>query len=632
VVDDTFRVEKTSAYVYRRDRMDPWILAQNQYSLIIKADDLQQLTNPLDVSRNEIQSTNPGAITRIRTSVGATPLRGDDWWVFPGQQVKLPSFVMEKLTDSSTIVERKLTLEHRIRFNSTSIHRYDFKTLKRDAAMAYFAGVREVLPFTSTYIPGEDKPVFEFSMYDSTQWVLNNIRQIEAGPVSCDCKTYRIPNPSFDQTLTNWIASPGDGGWIQDRRFGHYALGSAAVPADNRDKDLKSALIQVEPGEILDMSAWTKWKDLVVTNGEAGMTLGVVCYLDGEETERVTVDQVDFATWSAHANSTSEPDVSASGFVEMTGNYAVPPSGVDAIRVLLGVTSEATSGAVWFDLVTIEDGIPRDGTVYKNFQTQSDFSKALVEFRDTGLIRSDSMWADINPDSGSIDDTTLAYYTNTIPATVPGGMWGDEFKAWGADAEWGSPFAIVSITLDGNRRYQGNRVVHFTRKAGAGEAGIQVRQFTNWVPLALARIGCVFYKPFANTNQMTLRLRRMSDGVFVYEETVDAPAGRWVDYQTKFFEIPDTPDQEYMLMMTLDGDEEDELYLSDLYCDIGRIRYFVRLGGVGAPLHEVSDLRYVQGYAQVVAQQPVNEMSVQAAILSPEAWAYGCTIQPAYLK
>lgn len=33
--------------------------------------------------------------------------------------------------------------------------------------------------------------------------------------------------------------------------------------------------------------------------------------------------------------------------------------------------------------------------------------------------------------------------------------------------------------------------------------------------------------------------------------------------------------------LTLDGDEEDELYLSDLYCEITAIRYFVRLGGVG---------------------------------------------------
>ena len=32
------------------------------------------------------------------------------------------------------------------------------------------------------------------------------------------------------------------------------------------------------------------------------------------------------------------------------------------------------------------------------------------------------------------------------------------------------------------------------------------------------------------------------------------------------------------------------------------------------------------------APTPVNEMSVQAAIMSPEAYAYGATITPAYLK
>lgn len=54
--------------------------------------------------------------------------------------------------------------------------------------------------------------------------------------------------------------------------------------------------------------------------------------------------------------------------------------------------------------------------------------------------------------------------------------------------------------------------------------------------------------------------------------------------------------------------------------------------GWGAPLHEVTDLRSIQGYAQVVAPTPVNEMSVQAAIMSPESYAYGCQITPAYLK
>jgi hypothetical protein len=256
----------------------------------------------------------------------------------------------------------------------------------------------------------------------------------------------------------------------------------------------------------------------------------------------------------------------------------------------------------------------------------STFAKVGVDFRDSGLWRGDSMWADINPDSQSIDDTKLAYYTRTIPETMPGGFWSDTTKGWAADdAEWGSPFGVVSITVDGDRRYQGKRVLHFRRVAGAGEAGIKVKQWTHFVPLGLFRIGTVFYKPLANDNQATVRLRRMSDGVIVYEETVAAPSGRWFEFQTKFIEIPDGVNQEYEVYLTLDGDDEDELYLSDLYTEIAQIRYFVRLG-------EVTDLRYVNGRANVTVTTPVNQMSVQAAIMSPESWAYGVRVTPTYLK
>jgi len=624
---ENYRVEMSSSYVYRRDTLDPYILATDQYNTIIKAEGLQALQDFTDVPWDEIAAANPGAITRVRGSIGAVPVRGTDWWIFPGQQLKIPAAVMTKLTDTSTVTESKLTLEHRVRFNTTAIHRYAYKTLKRDAAIAYFAGVREVLPFTSTFIAEEDKPQFDFALYDPSQWVATNTRQIASGPTSAQGKVYRISNPSFDTSLVNWITSPGDGGWSQDRSTGHYAFGSAKVYADERIKELMSTKLSVVPGDTINVSCWVKWSTMNVTAGEAGMQLGVVAYQTVDDVLTVVsmpvLAQIDFADWTAHANS---------DFVQMLGTWTVP-DGMDTIRVRMALTEEAHSGNAWFDLVSVEDATFNTGTLYKNFSTMSDFSKATVEFRDSGLIRSDSMWADVNPDSQNIEDTRLAPYVETIPATVPGGMWGDTIKTWASDtAQWGSPFAIVSITVDGNRRYQGNRVLHFYRASMTGEAGIKIKQFTNWVPLGLFRIGCVLYKPYANDNLITLRLRRMSDGVFIHEESVTVPTGRWYEYQTAFIEIPDTDDQEYQVMLTLEGDDEDELYLSDLYCEIARIRYFMRLGGLGTVLHEVSDLRYIEGYAQVVAPTPVNEMSVQAAILSPEAYAYGCTITPAYLK
>ena len=58
----------------------------------------------------------------------------------------------------------------------------------------------------------------------------------------------------------------------------------------------------------------------------------------------------------------------------------------------------------------------------------------------------------------------------------------------------------------------------------------------------------------------------------------------------------------------------------------------MRLGPVGSYLHEVTDLRYTRGYAQVVAPQPVTEMTISAVILSPRSYAFGLTATPTYLK
>lgn len=473
-ISETTRVEMGSSYVFSRDVLQPYILAQDAYTTTIKAEGLQAIEPFTDVPWTDIAAANPGAITTVR-SIGALPVQGTDWWIFPGQQLKIPTSVMTALTNTSTVTDRKLTTETRVRFNTTSVHRYETKTLKRDAALAYFAGVREVTPYTTIYIDGEDPVNFDFAHYDPDQWVQDpGIVQIDSGPV-----TTTTPVPTTD-------------------------------------------------------------------------------------THAVT-------------------DVGA--------------------------------------------------TLFKSFTTASSFSKVAVDFRDSGAIRSDSMWADIVPDSQSINDTALAPYVSTIPDTIPGGFWGDTIKDWGdTQADWGEPYAVVSVTVDGNRRYQGNRVLHFFRAAGAGQAGIKIEQRTNYIAEGLFRIGCVIYKTAANSNQVTLRLRRIDDGVIIHEEDINVPTGRWYEYTSKFIQIPNSTDQAYTVEITLLGDEADDLYLSDLYTEIALIRYFVRLGAVGSFLHEVTDLRYNNGTAYVTTTEPVTDMSVTVEILSPKAWAFGTTITPTYLK
>lgn len=632
LVENSRQVEAASSYVYARDDLQPYILAQDKYNTIIKAEGLQAIQPYVSVPWGEIEAANPGAVTKVK-STGTVPIRGTDWWIYPGQQLKVPASVMTRLTATQTVTERKLTLERRVRFNTVSVHRYDWRTVKRDAAIAYFAGVREVQPFTSSYIPGEDKPTYDFPIYDPTQW-------------------------AFDPHITQ----------------------------------------------------------LTKTDEKGTKVLG--------------------------------------------------PIGV---------------------------GLPGAGTALKTLTTQSDFARLKLDYRDTGLLRSNSLWAN----SADDNNDNLSPYISILPTTIPTGNWADATKTWLDEvAKWGSSFGVISATLNNERRYQGSRVLSFTRAADISsavgsnsgvEAGISLSQHVNFVPQALMRFGLVFFKPYANANTLRLRMSRASDNTLLYTQTFTPKVGEWMEHTTEFVEIPETltnggfsvgnlstwtpggaatwtqdntvgrtgtgsakvvkdtatgtqtlqtekmlfyaseqlsctgwvkwsglsgsgtaikvqavyysgttvvstvdldssavtspaasggwvpvggtttapasgathvafqvvvangvtgtvwvddvtvnvpgaARQTYNLSLTVVGNSKDTVYVSDLYTDIAPVRYFVQMGGAGSYLHEVTDLRYTKAETVVTAPTPVHEFSLRTVVLSPKSWAFGCTATPLYLK
>jgi hypothetical protein len=454
-ISNTYRLELSKTAIYRRDQLAPYVLAQDAVSTTIKGEGLIKLQPYTNIPWQEIYAANPGAI-ETRQSIGAVPVRGTNWWIFPGQELKVPASVMERLTSTSTVTERRATLERRVRFTTSAVHRYDIRTVRRDAAVAYFAGVREVIPFVASYIFGQDKDSYDFPLYSDDQWALTNVRTTLSGPI----------------------------------------------------------------------------------------------------------------TW---------------------------------------------------------DGNGDMGTAYFSFQTQSNFAKLFAEFRDSGLVRSDALWASANSDQ-------LVPGASIIPESPDGAAWLDSFVDWtDATVGWGAPRGVVAVNLDGDRRYQGRRVLKFTRVAGAGEAGIRLQQETNFIEGALFRLGCVVYKPIENDNILLIRLVRRSDGVIVHESPVELTTNRWIDFTTPLLEVPDGTDQDYDLELVLTGDDADELYVSDLYSELALVRYFMRAGDATTPLYEVTDLRY-QNSAQVVAQTPVHEGTIQVSIVSPKGFAYGVRATPAYLQ
>ena len=625
------RQEVASPWVYRRSVSNAFSLAGHWLTTLFTPHSQGVpfgVTVPPDTMT---QSFTP--LVQSSATPATLPTRGQDWWVFPGATLKMPASVMSGLTEiTQTRTGCRSSTEYRFRFNTTCIHRYDTKTAIRDAAVAYFAGVREVQPMLTSYITELDPPTFTFSCYDSSQWVQTGIRALDSGPITSSGPQYEIVNPAFDWDLGEWDEVAGDWTWESSTAHDHWYPGAASVVADGTDKILQSSIVWVSPGATIEASVWVEWEGLVATGNSEALQLRAM-YYNGDifvSSESVTVQ---YANWPA---STPVLDgnywlqIVASEFLE---NAFIVPNGVDIMRLALVVTADATAGQTWWDTVLIGTQDETEGSVYKNFTTTSDFSKLTCKFSDSGLLRSDSMWARADPLAVNIDFTGLAYYTSTIPDIVPAGMWSDTFAAWtDTTITWGASRALVAINVDPDRIYDGKRVLHFTRAAGAGEAGVKVRQMTNYVSNALFRIGAVFYKPYGNDNQLVLRLRRVSDGVYVYEHTFTPVSGYWYEYVTEFIEIPDSDDQIYTVELALTGDDPDEFYLNDLYTETTSIRYFCRLGGLGSFLHEITPLVYSSFPATVSTTVPVSEFTVEAVILSPRAFLYSCELVPQYLR
>jgi hypothetical protein len=386
----------------------------------------------------------------------------------------------------------------------------------------------------------------------------------------------------------------------------------------------------------------TYYFDDVVVRRAGKITLDLVTYNSaGVATGSAALTAVPSTTAGVPATITSLTDVykNTDGvtFTELKGTYTVPGSGVSAVAVRYTV-SNVDGGSVWVaeSKVVPSDIAKRRGTLYSRFVTTSDFSKVVCDFRDTGAMRSDAMWARMDPFNTAIDKTKLTWYTT--PSTMPPGMWGDTFADWADEnVKWGNAEATVAIIVDPNRVYKGNRVLRFMRGASAGQAGVTVVQRTNYVPGCLARISAVFYKPEANTNSIKVSLRRISDGVYIYGGAIDEgiipdpDIGRWYTYTSPWFEIPSSLDQAYTVGFYSSGSDAEELYLSDLYTETTHVRYHMQLGGSSSYSFDVTGAAMTTD-AIVTATSPVKEMAINVTVLSDRVAAFGATVTPVYLK
>jgi hypothetical protein len=684
-IQNSYRSEMSNPWIYRRQLPNPTYLAGQQLTAIGNSPDSAQTLQSSTTGSTSTQVANTFTPVTTTTTSNVLPQQGKDWWLFPGANLKMPASVMRALTDTDVDTRRGSSTATRVRFTTTSVHRYNTNTVTLDAAVAYFAGLSEVQTYVTTYIASNDPLSFSYSQYDPITFVYTNINQETTGPLTTAGSPYVFQNPNFEYPLelSPWTAT---GDWTWDSQHGPGSENGqgdepcAAIVADGNPNTLVSEPIAVAPGANIVITALVAYYGAVSSSGGAlsisgvtyngGVQVGTVTFAMPTMTTTYTVatqaamlalsattgqsatittgayqgtwylqqtPASTFSNWlqTGYGTLINQPtgDINGRRFIQLIGTYTVPGSGVDHLAVSLDVNGTVTAGNTYWSDVQMNPAAGIEGTVFLNAVTTSTFADVTVNINDSGLLTSDAMWARADPLDTNISNLQLAPYVNTIPSIIPSGTWADTFAKWDdTTIEWGEPQGVVAINVDQNLIFQGNRAVHFTRAAGAGEAGLLITQQTNMLSQELAQLGCVFYKPTANTNQIILRLRRVSDGVYIHSETFDPVVGYWYTYLSQFFELPDTPDQVYTVEMVLTGDDADELFVSNVYTSVAGIRYFMQLGDSGTFLFDVTPLCYGSGECNVSCTAPVQELSLTVGAFNPNSWAYGISLVPRYLK
>lgn len=174
-----------------------WV-AQARYYTVVRGDYLIKIASRYGVNWQDIYRANQSLIDSDYR-VNLLPRRSPGWWIFPGQRLRIPGEDLVQVDTTETHVERKksnigvstvtthntdvtketTTLTTRERFTTTSVHRYDIKTVKRDVELGYFAGIKELKIFRADWLSNADLDAYRVEDYTTGEFTLSNCEKGE---------------------------------------------------------------------------------------------------------------------------------------------------------------------------------------------------------------------------------------------------------------------------------------------------------------------------------------------------------------------------------------------------------------------------------------------------------------------
>lgn len=138
-----------------------------------------------------------------RAEAAGYPRHTAGWWIFPGQKLRISTAQTKEWTVTTTVTESTTRSTVNNKFTITSVHEYDIKKVRRDAAIAYFAGLKEVAVYREDLTVAADSETFEVTQIqigDRSQYSTNNVIITNSNST-----TNLIKNPNFNLGTQSYI-------------------------------------------------------------------------------------------------------------------------------------------------------------------------------------------------------------------------------------------------------------------------------------------------------------------------------------------------------------------------------------------------------------------------------------------
>ncbi|WP_267716769.1 LysM peptidoglycan-binding domain-containing protein [Streptomyces sp. CoH17] len=632
-VEQTVRKETSSSVVYNRTDIDTVQVSKNVNYTVVSGDWLIKIAAKYDIPWEEIYRANKKTIDND-PRVKKLPKRSPGWWIFPGQKLKIPVTVMEKIKRTTTVTERKTTTTVRNRFTLTSVHQYKLQTVKRDAAIAYFAGLREINVFRLNYVAAEDTAEYVVDVIDNVDFTTTNLMTVAKTGATLP-SVYRTHLKNEANRFSLNISTTGD------------ALGTTAGVVVGGNPDSSTTTLSVVPGGDLegkmsafravhsvgtlqDYNLFTVSENAYRTPGSAGRYYTFSSYVKiyGSDTKYCRLVLRFYDSSGAQIGSTLYGD----RFL-MTNQYTrvhvtrVAPAGTATVGCSLKgfEPGASTTVAETWDTCRwqMEEGptatfwgpsVQLPGTITSNtWNSTSTFTRLDVDLIGKSPQRVVNGISTLVP--VGVTNVETANWTDVSA------VWEDTIAVWGANAP------LVGVSFLSDYQFNGEDSAQVNRAAGSGVAGVETQTF-KLIQNARIRLGVNVFVPAQTTNTYKLQLVNKETGAVLWEEVVKPTVGQWSHLTTKYHKMTAS----YPLAtarLIIDGVDAETLYVGDLYPEITTILFEVSNDG-GANYYEATEVVW-EPNAYFVFPTEDNRLRTRVTLYDVNDFVYGMELRPLYL-